>query len=451
MTALGRGLASLIPKRDGKNAEEVLEQIDSMEELSSMSETTTRPLKVQNEDEVPTPPAPAKKTVPVNEDFQDIEEMEDMPLPPKPNVTPLTMDPETGTLKGSETVSSEAAPKESEAPKKQQVVITSLSAKKTMVTAEAEPVFTPTVTPVAEAVEPRKVKTDLVNWDRHEDRVEHIAIGDIEVNPLQPRRNFDVEEMEELVQSIDQHGILQPLVVLRLSASKYELIAGERRLRAAKQLKWDKVPCVVRTDAGTDRGKLELALIENIQRENLNPIEEAMGFKRLNEEFGMSHEEIGERVGKSRVAITNIMRVLQLPAEIQRGLAEGKISAGHARAILMIPDEEKQIRFYQHLLDEGLTVRKAETRARRIQRQMKLNDPLRKKTRGRPALALKYDGLLEEKFGYNARIKFEELKNRFEVVFHAFSEKEAEELIARLLGSQGTVSYPEDENSDEVI
>lgn len=455
MSALGRGLASLIPRRESQNAKEVLDQIDSMEEIKETDVAASRSSSGRGED-ANTPPAAAAaaKSIPVSEDFQDMEEMQDMPLPPKPNVTPLTMDPETGTLQDPASIDANS-PAPAAPTKKQQVVITSLSAAPGAPSETKRPEAPASVPPPPRPVPPRPQPTppedeasDLARWDRHEGRVEHIAIGDIEVNPLQPRRNFDQDEMEELVQSIDQHGILQPLVVLRLSANTYELLAGERRLRAAKQLGWDKVPCVVRTDARTDRGKLELALIENIQRENLNPIEEAMGYKRLNEEFGMSHEEIGTRVGKSRVAITNIMRVLQLPAEIQRGLAEGKISSGHARAILMIPDEDKQIKFYQHLLDEGLTVRKAETRARRIQRQMKLNDPLRKKTRGRPALALKYDGLLEEKFGYNARVRFDELKNRFEVVFHAFSEKEAEELVQRLLGTTGTIEYPEDQ--DEV-
>lgn len=442
MTALGRGLASLIPKRDQQNAEEVLEQIDSMEEVGAPPEATVHSLKVESEDETPAAaPAAPPKAAPAKEDFENMEEMEDVPMPPKPNVTPLTMDPETGTLKDAAAAASASAKPKAKV-KKQRVVVRSLGAKGVAPTAPPS-----RTTPRPTAI-PTDAEIEAASWDRHEGRVEHIYIGDIEVNPFQPRRNFDQEEMEELVQSIRQHGILQPLVVLRVSANKYELAAGERRLRAAKQLGWDKVPCVVRTDARTDRGKLELSLIENVQREDLNPIEEAMGYLKLNQEFGLSQEEIGVRVGKSRVAITNIIRVLQLPAEIQRGLAEGKISPGHARAILMIPDDEKQIKFYQHLLDEGLTVRKAETRARRIQRQMKLNDPLRKKVRGRTALALKYDGLLEEKFGYNARVRFNDLKNRFEIVFHAFSEKEAVELISRLLGSGTKVEYPEDK--DEV-
>ncbi|MEX2054924.1 MAG: ParB/RepB/Spo0J family partition protein [Candidatus Andersenbacteria bacterium] len=462
MTILGRGLASLIPKRNSENAEDMLEQIDSMEDLAEEQteapavEQPAAPV-IEEEVETPEPVTPATeetaevstKQLNVVEEFEDLDALESSPLPSKPNVTPLTIDPETGSLK------------ETAAPKAAAVVgvaasVTKQAAKVAKTTATIRPLKKQikkvekvaiaqeeTTTVITEdigitkpsvPIVPTEKEMDRAISDRHEERVEQIALGDIEVNPLQPRRSFDAGEMEDLVQSIRQHGILQPLVVMRKSAGGYELVAGERRLRAAKQLGWEKVPCVVRIDIQTDRGRLEMALIENIQREDLNPVEEAMGYQRLHDEFGLTHEEIGERVGRSRVGITNVLRVLQLPAEIQRGLAEGKISAGHARAILMIPDEEKQLRFYHHLLDEGLTVRKAETRARRIQRTMKLNDPMRKKTRGRPQLALKYDGPLEEKYGYNARVKFIEDKNRFEVIFQAFSEKEAEELVGRLLG-----------------
>lgn len=272
-------------------------------------------------------------------------------------------------------------------------------------------------------------------WDQHGERVEHVPIGDILVNPNQPRRTFDTVEMQELVHSIAKHGILQPLVVRQLEGGQYELIAGERRMRAARQLGWERVPCVVRRGITADSSRLQLALIENLQRQDLNSVEEAMAYQQLNEEYGMTHDEIGEKVGRSRVSITNTIRILQLPAEIQRGLIGGKISAGHARAILMIPDPEKQQRFYNHVVDEGLTVRRAETRARRIQRTMNISDPERIKKKGRHPLALKYDPLLERRYGFDARVRFIADKNRFEVVFKTFSELEIRELIARLLGT----------------
>jgi ParB family chromosome partitioning protein len=176
-----------------------------------------------------------------------------------------------------------------------------------------------------------------------------------------------------------------------------------------------------------------LALTENVQRENLNPVEEAMGYKRLNQEYGMSHEEIGERVGKSRVAITNIIRILQLPAPIQKGLIEDKITVGHARAILMIPDEEKQIRFYEHVVDEGLTVRKTEIRARNIQRSMNVKNIRASAPPARAEFANQYDAPLQNLYGYNAKVKFNAPRNRFEVRFYAHSEKEIDELVNMLL------------------
>lgn len=454
MNALGRGLASLIPRKNKAQAEEILEQIDAMEEIAPGVPNKKRSVTVEAEDDdvdtSPTtaevPAAAPKRQVSVVEETedQDIDVVEEELAPPKkPLVTPLSIDPDTGAIQENPSTPVPPADRSDRRSVPASHVRTTLSRKESN---DATPEVSPASNASAQkaAVPTEDVAAEL--WDRHEDKVEHIVVGDIEVNTQQPRRDFAPEEMEELTQSIDQHGILQPLVVLRKTGGGYELVAGERRLRAAKKLGWEKVPCVVRTDARTDRGRLEMALIENIQRQDLNAVEEAMGYQRLHEEFGLTHEEIGGRVGKSRVAITNILRILQLPAEIQRGLADGKISPGHARAILMIPDDEKQIRFYHHLLDEGLTVRKAETRARRIQHQMKLNDPLRRKLRGRPQLALKYDAPLEEKYGYNARVKFVEQKNRFEVVFQAFSEKEAEELLGRLLGTE-----PLPQNVDEDV
>ncbi len=285
-------------------------------------------------------------------------------------------------------------------------------------------------------------------WDRHEDEVHHVEVNEIDINPSQPRRKFDPMEMEELTRSVEQHGILQPLVVRR-TEDGYELVAGERRLRAAKELQWDRVPCVIRRGVGSDAARLELALIENIQREDLNPVEEAMAYRQLNEEYGMTHEEIGVRVGRSRVGVTNTIRVLQLPPEIQKGMVDGKITGGHARAILMIPDEQKQVRFYRHLVEEGLTVRKAETRARRIQRAMEIDDPMRRKRRGRSAFEAKQSALLEDRYGYDARVYFDEIKNRYEVNFKCHSNEELRELMGRLLGEVGLLD--EDKIDEDVI
>lgn len=342
----------------------------------------------------------------------DSMELEDEVVPQKPLVTPISFD-------------------EKPAVPSRKIVVDEVEEKET---SYSEP----------EAM-PRKAspldKDDALTgdmWDQHEGSVQHIAIGDIMINPLQPRRTFDSHEMQDLQESIARNGILQPLVVHRLDDGIYELVAGERRLRAAKKLKWDKVPCVVRREMKSDTSRLVYALVENIQRENLNPIEEAQAYMQLNRDFGLSHEEIGQRVGKSRVGITNIVRVLQLPAEIQRGVSDGKISMGHAKAILMIPDAEKQIRFYHHLVEEGLTVRKAEVRARRIQRAIN-PDGLSSKKIGRGnshPLALKYSPALENRYGYIANVKYNEDKHFFEVVFRVENDVDLGVLIGRLMGTQ---------------
>jgi ParB family chromosome partitioning protein len=446
MTPLGRGLASLIPKINKDKAKEMLARIDSMEFVEEALPVTEE---TENEEVASAP----QRKVSVVEEFEDVTVEEELPMPSKPLVTPLTFDEEQAEIvaqvsdepedeEGSEEEEEVPAPEvKEEVEEVQETEETPAEevfpedepeevVEKQEPAAVAEEVVEEVAQPVAQAAPAAEATEDI--WDKHEDQVQHIPIGEIHINPLQPRRIFDPQEMEELTRSIEQHGILQPLVVHRKD-NGYELIAGERRLRAAKGLGWDKVPAVVRRDVNTNQSRLVFALIENIQRENLNPIEEAMAYHQLNTEFGLTHEEIGQRVGRSRVGITNIVRVLQLPDIIQQGLSEGKISMGHARAILMIPDPEKQVRFYQHLLDEGLTVRKAETRARRVQRSMNLNDPQRKKTHGRHMLAIKYAPRLEEKFGHDAYIKFVAEKNRFEIAFRAYSEEDVHELVGQLL------------------
>ncbi len=461
MGVLGRGLASLIPKRDRNNAEEVLEQIDHME-FDTIS---------QQGGGVKEAVRPAATF----SDFESLDDIESMPMPEKPLTTPLPFDPfesEGGaqavlerrakirdvkrSLKVQEEeeaqVISAVVEEEVEVPVAPAPIIEETPEVETPVTPEpiveeAVQVETPVMSESERVAEAQAEDEELMPsfgegagniWDKHEQQVEHVVIGDIKINPLQPRRTFDPQELEELAQSINQHGILQPLVVRRLpDGGGFELIAGERRLRAAKKLGWDKVPAVVRRDVKSDQSRLVFALIENIQRQNLDPIEEALAYKQLNEEYGLTHEEIGQRMGKSRVAITNIVRILQLPAEIQRGLTEGKITVGHGKAILMIPDEEKQIKFYHHLIDEGLTVRKAEVRARRIQRTMNLNDPHRKlRVAGKHPLAIKFVPALEERYGFDARINTLDDQDKFEVTFWTHNEAELEDLIGKLLGSR---------------
>lgn len=190
-----------------------------------------------------------------------------------------------------------------------------------------------------------------------------VDIDKIVPNPYQPRLEFNEEKLEELVQSIKIHGIIQPLVVSEVG-SRFELIAGERRLQAAKKAGLKKVPVITR-EAG-EKEKLELAITENIQRHDLNPVEEAKAYKKLADEFQMNQDEIALKIGKSRSAIANKMRLLNLPIEIQRAIIQGKISEGHAKAILAMENQEKQRALFELILKSNLTVRQVEEKTREV-------------------------------------------------------------------------------------
>lgn len=189
-----------------------------------------------------------------------------------------------------------------------------------------------------------------------------ISITDIETNPYQPRTHFDLVALEELAASIKIQGIIQPITVRSMGGGKFQLISGERRLQASKMAGLKEVPAYIRT--ANDEQMLEMALIENIQRQDLNPIEIALAYQRLVEELALKHEELGDKVGKNRATVNNYMRLLKLPPELQVGLRDGKISMGHARALITLTDPEKQIAIYRQIEEEGLSVRKVEELAR---------------------------------------------------------------------------------------
>jgi len=191
-----------------------------------------------------------------------------------------------------------------------------------------------------------------------ENEIVEVSIDAIKPNPFQPRHVFNQEEIKGLAESISQQGLLQP-IVLRKKLDGYEIISGERRFRAFQFLNRDKVPCVIKGKV-SDRQMLELALVENIQRENLNDIETALSFQRLLVECNLSHEELSERVGKSRSAITNFLRLLKLPQKVQDLLSDKKITMGHARALLSLKDESAMIESAQHIVEFGLSVRDVE-------------------------------------------------------------------------------------------
>ncbi len=191
-----------------------------------------------------------------------------------------------------------------------------------------------------------------------------IPVESIRPNPWQPRTQFDEQELEELAQSIRQHGVLQPVLVSQQSDGTFQLITGERRWRAVQKAGMPSVPAMVKE--ATPQASLELALVENIQRRDLNPLEEAHAFRQLLDEHGLTQEQLGQRIGKSRVSITNTLRLLHLPDAVRGALANGSITEGHARAILMANAEPERLRLLQRVLADHLSVRQTETLARRM-------------------------------------------------------------------------------------
>ena len=188
--------------------------------------------------------------------------------------------------------------------------------------------------------------------------VQLIDVNNIEANPFQPRTEFEVKALNELSESIKVHGLIQPVTVRKMGYDKYQLISGERRTRASIMAGLERIPAYIRI--ANDQEMLEMALIENIQRENLNAIEVALSYKRLLEECNLNQEELGDRVGKERSTVTNYLRLLKLPDEVQIGLQQNKISMGHAKVILSVEDEDEQIILFKRIENESLSVRAAE-------------------------------------------------------------------------------------------
>jgi ParB family chromosome partitioning protein len=216
--------------------------------------------------------------------------------------------------------------------------------------------------------------------------IANLAIEKIETNPFQPREDFDESALAELAQSILEQGIIQPLTVRKMGYDKYQLISGERRYRASKIAGISSIPCYIRV--ANDEQMLEWALIENIQRENLNAIEIAISYNRLIEECSLTQDELSKKVGKNRTTVTNYMRLLKLPAEVQAALREGSISMGHARSVINVEDEQKQLIITRKIIAEELSVREVEKLVRQLD---KVIAPVVKP--GKTALPLKYESM----------------------------------------------------------
>lgn len=228
------------------------------------------------------------------------------------------------------------------------------------------------------ALIPKKDKKAPPKLHRDNDAVFYIEIDKIRSNPYQPRKEFNFEMLKSLSQSISDYGVIQPLVVSKIDShdnfgqrSEFQLIAGERRLIASKMAGLKEVPVIVR-DASSQE-KLELSIIENVQREDLNPIEKALAYRQLEKEFGLTQKEIARICAKSRVAIANTIRLLKLPDDIQQAVREGKISEGHARALLMINDTEKYQSAFLKVINQNLSVRDTESLAQSFNQPIKLS------------------------------------------------------------------------------
>ena len=244
--------------------------------------------------------------------------------------------------------------------------------------------------------------------------VNEIKLAEIEVNPFQPRTGFDEQALSDLSDSIKLQGLIQPITVRKLSAHKYQLISGERRLRASKLAGLTQVPAYVRT--ADDQQMLEMALIENIQREDLNAIEVALSFQRMLDECNLKQEELGERVSKNRSTVTNYLRLLKLPPVIQASLRDGGISMGHARAMVTINDPAKQLYIHKQIIQHGLSVRKVEELVRELQRS-----PVKKEGKQPEPISFQLQKIqddLASKFSTNVKLKVgSEGKGSIEIPF----------------------------------
>lgn len=238
-----------------------------------------------------------------------------------------------------------------------------------------------------------------------------VKLMDIEPNREQPRKQFDEEALSELADSISKHGVLQPLLVRPLTDGSYQLVAGERRWRASRLAGLTEVPVIVRDL--TDSQVAELALVENLQRENLNPLEEANGYKELGEKFGYTQEQIAEVVGKSRSAVANSLRLLALPKSVATLVSEGKLSMGHARALLSLEDEKMMSDLAKLIVANDLSVRETE----RLARNMKKDEPKGKKTKKRNPFYDEAELALSDVLGRKVRITKSSKKGALEIEF----------------------------------
>ncbi len=244
--------------------------------------------------------------------------------------------------------------------------------------------------------------------------INEISIDEIETNPFQPRQHFDQDALKELSESIKVHGIIQPITVRRLNRNQYQLISGERRFQASKLAGLTSLPAYIRS--ADDQQMLEMALIENIQRENLNPIEISLSYQRLITECNLKQEELGERVGKNRSTVTNYLRLLKLPPDIQIALRDNKISMGHARAIINVDSADSQLYIFKKTLSEDLSVRKVEELVREVMTRSQSEEKVKTES-GVPKEISHLQSRLSSHFGTKVSVKSDGKKGDIRIPF----------------------------------
>lgn len=257
--------------------------------------------------------------------------------------------------------------------------------------------------------------------------ISSISLDKIHPNPYQPRHRFEEEKLHELANSLKENGMIQPIIVTKRIDSEYELIAGERRLEAAKLAGFTEIPVIIRSVSPQEQ--LQYALIENIQRENLNPIEEAKAYNQLAEEFNLTHVEIAKLMGKERTTITNSIRLLKLPEEVQDYLSEGRLTAGHARALLQLEGDEQTL-FAERVIGRSLSVRETERKVKQHLDKV-VSDPQVEKDTTNVEFIQKASASLKNK--YSVSVKFQSFKKGGAVSFRYRDEKELEKLLDALL------------------
>ena len=272
---------------------------------------------------------------------------------------------------------------------------------------------------------------EVVEYNPEQDVVLEISVEEIIPNSFQPRKEFDPEKLQELASSIQEHGVIQPVIVRpRLNNTGYELVVGERRLRACKMIGLEKIPAVIKTLS--DQEMTEIALIENIQRENLNPVEEAKAYKRLIEEFGLTQEEVAKKVGKSRSFVANFLRLLQLPSDILDLLADGKVTVGHVRPLLSLVNESLQRQVVKEILEKNLSVRETEETVKKIIKDKTSKRILKKKNTSPVFLDLQEQ--LQNKFGTKVLIKDSGKRGKIEIEYYNYDD--LQRIIDMIVGQQ---------------